>query len=55
MGREDSLEEGTGLEDPLEEGVAALSSILAWRIPVNRGAWWAAIHGVAKSQTQLTD
>ena len=27
-------------EDPLEEGMAILSSILAWRIPVDRGAWW---------------
>ena len=26
-------------EDPLEEGMATLSSILAWRIPVDRGAW----------------
>ena len=36
-------------EDPLEEGMATLSSILAWRIPVDRGAWWATVHGVAKS------
>ena len=28
-------------EDPLEEGMATHSSILAWRIPVDRGAWWA--------------
>ena len=26
-------------EDPLEEGMATLSSILAWRIPMDRGAW----------------
>ena len=37
-------------EDPLEEGMALHSSILAWRIPMNRGAWTAAVHGVAKSQ-----
>ena len=30
-----------GWEDPLEEGVATHSSILAWRIPMDRGAWWA--------------
>jgi len=36
-------------EDPLEEGMATLSSILAWRIPVDRGAWRATVHGVAKS------
>ena len=28
-------------EDPLEEGMATLSSILAWGIPKDRGAWWA--------------
>ena len=27
--------------DPLEEGMATHSSVLAWRIPMNRGAWWA--------------
>ena len=26
-------------EDPLEEGMATHSSILAWRIPMGRGAW----------------
>ena len=44
-----------GWEDPLEEGMATHSSILAWRIPLNRGTWWAIVHGVAKSQTQLSD
>ena len=36
-------------EDPMEEGMATHSSILAWRIPMDRGAWWATVHGVAKS------
>ena len=36
---------------PLEEGVATHSSILAWRIPADRGAWQAMVHGVAKSLT----
>ena len=40
-----------GLEDPLEEGMATHSSILAGRIPMDRGAWQATVHGVAKSQT----
>ena len=44
-----------GWEDPLEEGMATHSSILAWRIPMDRGAWWATVHGVTKSQTQLSD
>ena len=36
-------------EDPLEEGLATHSIILAWRIPMNRGTCWATVHGVAKS------
>ena len=38
-------------EDPLEECMATHSCILAWRIPMDRGAWWTAAHGVAKSWT----
>ena len=38
-----------GWEGPLEEDVATHSSILAWRIPTDRGAWRAAVHGVAAS------
>ena len=37
-------------EDPLE-GMTTHSSILAWRIPKDRGAWWVAVYGVTKSQT----
>ena len=44
-----------GWKDPLEEGMATHSSILAWKIPMDRGAWQALVHGVAKSQTQLSD
>ena len=40
-----------GWEDPLEEGMATHSSILAWRIPMHRGVWWATVHVVAKSPT----
>ena len=40
-----------GWEDPLEEGMASHSGILAWRIPMDRGAWQATVHGVAKSWT----
>ena len=36
-----------GWEDPLEEGIATHSSILAWRIPLDRGAWRAIFHRVA--------
>ena len=44
-----------GWEDPLEEGMATNSRILAWRIPVDRGAWQTTVHGVAKSRAQLID
>ena len=41
-----------GQEDPLEKGMATHSSILVWRIPMDRGAWRATADWVAKSQTQ---
>ena len=39
----------------LEEGMAIHCSILAWRIPMVRGAWRVPVHGVTKSQTRLRD
>ena len=42
-------------EDLLKEGMATHSSILAWRIPMDRGAWQVIVHGVAKSQTRLSN
>ena len=44
-----------GWEDPLEESTATHSSILAWRVPMDRRAWRAAVYGVAKSWTRLSD
>ena len=40
-----------GQEDPLEEGMATHSSILAWRIPWTHVAWWATVHRVTKNRT----
>ena len=37
-----------GQEDPLEEGMATHSSLLAWRIPMDRGAWRATVRVVTK-------
>ena len=60
-GEESLLQSGTlgfgsvGWEDSLEEGMTTHSSILAWRIPIDRGAWWATVHGVTESQTRLSD
>ena len=38
-----------GREDPLEEGMATHSSLLAWRILMDRGAWKATVYGIAES------
>ena len=42
-------------EDTLEEGMATHSSILTWRILMDRRAWQAAVHAVAKKWTWLSD
>ena len=39
-----------GQEDPLEEVMTTHSSILTWRILMDRGAWWAVVNMVAKSR-----
>ena len=44
-----------GEEDPLEKGMAIHSSVLAWKNLMDRGAWWATVHGVMKSWTRLSD
>ena len=41
------------MEDPLEEGMAIHYGILSWRIPIDRGAWQATVHGVTNSRTGL--
>ena len=47
--------ESLGWEEPLEEGMATHSCILAWKIPMDRGAWQATVHAVAKNRTWLSD
>ena len=44
-----------GWEDPLEKGMAAHSSILARRIPMDRGSWRAMVQGLTESQTRLSN
>ena len=44
-----------GSKDALEKGMATHFSILAWRIPMDREAWQATVHGVANSPTGLSD
>ena len=43
-----------GWENHLEEGMATLSSIFAWRMSMDGRAWWATVQGVSKSQTGLS-
>ena len=44
-----------GLGSSLQKGMATHSSTLAWRIPMDRGVWCAAVHGVTKSRPELSD
>ena len=44
-----------GQEDPLEKEMATHSSILAWKNPMDEGAWWVTVQGVTKSWTWLSD
>ena len=48
---EENWVQSLGWEDPLEEGMVTHSSILGWRIPMDRGAWQTAVHGVAELDT----
>ena len=48
-----SLQEDS-LEKEMAKEMATHSSILDWRIPMDREAWQATAHGVAKSPTQLS-
>ena len=48
---QETLIRSLGWEYPLEEGKATHCSILAWRIPTDRGAWRATVHGITKSWT----
>ena len=41
-------------EDLLEEEMATRSRILAWEIPMDRGAWWTTVHGITK-QSDMTE
>ena len=44
-----------GIHKLLEKAMAPHSSTLAWKNLMDGGAWWAAVHGVAKSRTRLSD
>ena len=50
-GMQDTPDRSLSWEDPLQEGIVTHSSILAWRIPMDRGIYQATVHRVTKSQT----
>ena len=52
---QETLVQFLGREDPLQKGQGTHSSILAWRIPMDRGAQWATVHGFTKSWTRLSN
>ena len=44
-----------GQEDPLQDGMSTHSIYSCLENPMDRGAWWATVHGAAKNQTQLSN
>ena len=53
--RQETWVQSLGQEGSLGEGMATHSSILAWRIPMDRGAWQATVHGVARVRHDLVN
>ena len=51
----DTWVQSLGWENPLEKGMVTHSSILAWRIPIDRGDWQVTVHRVTKSWTRLSE
>ena len=51
----DTWVQSLGWDDPLVEDMATHSSILSQRIPMDRRAWWAEVHGVTENWTQLSN
>ena len=51
----ETWDQSLGWEDSLEEGMTTHSGILPWTIPMDRGAWWATVHGVTKNRTRLSN
>ena len=49
---QESWVQSLGWEDPLEESMATHASVLAWRIPMNRGNWRATAHGWATAHAE---
>ena len=54
-GMQETRVQSLGQENPLEKEMATHSSTLGLENPMEGGAWWATVHGVAKSRTRLSD
>ena len=54
-GMQETRVQSLGQEDPLEKEMATHSSTLGLENPMEGGAWWATVHGVAKSRTRLSE
>ena len=52
---QDTWVQSPGWENPLEEGIATHSSILAWRILMDRRAWWATCSPWDRKETDMTE
>ena len=52
---QDTWVRSLGLEDPLEKGNGNPLQSSCLKNSMDRGAWWATVHGVTRSQTQLSD
>ena len=48
---EETRIQSLGREDPLEEGLATHSSVLAWEVPRTEELWQPTVHGVTQSRT----
>ena len=55
LARQETHIRSLGWEYPPEKEMATHSSILAWRVPMDRGAWQATVHGISKSGTRLSN
>ena len=49
----DIRDRGSTPEESLETGMTTHSSVLAWRIPMDRGSWRATVHRLTERRTQL--
>ena len=44
-----------GQEDPMEKGIATHFQYSCLENSMDKGAWWATVHGVTKSQREVSD